>query len=419
MNHSSNSLTVAQTPTNIEGERAWTATGSSGALSGIRVLDLSRVLAGPYATQMLADHGASVLKVESPDGDETRAWGPPFVREGTSAYYEGLNRSKDNMCLNLRTEEGREVLWHLIAGADVLVENFKSGTMAKWGFDFETRLRPKFPDLVYCSVTGFGSGGPLGGEPGYDAVLQSFGGLMSVNGYADGLPLRVGVPIVDITAGNLAFSGILLALLERERRGEGQLVDITLLDAVASLLHPHSSNWIHGGQTPQRTGDTHPSVVPYQIFTAADGDLFISAANDRQFTKLMTLLEAPELATDELYATNSARSENRDSLIQLLSKLISKWDRTVLSERLTEVGVASSPVNTVDQALSSAQAIHRGLIIDNEDYKGVGVPIKLQRTPGPRPRRVQDRGESTLQVLGAMGYDHAAVQRLKYAGALG
>lgn len=403
----------------IVGEDAWITKNSEGALAGLRILDLSRVLAGPLSTQMLADHGASVIKVEAPDGDETRAWGPPFVRPGTSAYFEGLNRSKDNICLDLRSDEGREILWNLLEGADVVVENFKSGTMAKWGFDYETELLPKFPRLIYCAVTGFGSGGPLGGDPGYDAVLQSYGGLMSVNGYSDGLPLRVGVPVVDITAANLAFGGVLLALLERGVSGQGQYVDITLLDSVASLLHPHSANWIHSGKVPQRTGDAHPSVVPYQIFSAADGNLFISAANDRQFVKLMSVLESPEIATDERYATNSARSENRTSLISLLTDLVSNWNSAELAEKLTEVGVASSPVHSVEQALKSGQAQARNLLIEQEDYKGVGVPIKLQRTPGPTPRRVQDRGESTEQVLVAMGYEESTIARFKLSNVIG
>src|SRR5690606_30737863 len=261
-----------------------------------------------YTAQMLADQGAEVLKVEAPGGDETRSWGPPFLDEGaSSAYYASLNHSKDNIALDLRTDEGREILGHLIAGADVVVENFKAGTMARWGFDFETVLARRHPRLIYCRITGFGVDGPMGGLPGYDAVLQSFGGLMSVNGYPDGNPLRVGVPIVDIVTAHLAVNGILLALLERHRDGRGQLVDATLLDGVISLLHPHAANWIVGGEVPRRTGDFHPTVVPYQVFRAADGDLFVSAANNRQFRALVTTLGVPELAEDPRFRTNGDR----------------------------------------------------------------------------------------------------------------
>ncbi|WP_280493341.1 CaiB/BaiF CoA transferase family protein [Nocardia asiatica] len=417
-------MTVTPTEeTGVDGRAAWraadTATGA-GVLSGLRVLDLSRVLAGPYTAQMLADQGAEVIKVEGPGGDETRGWGPPFVDEGaSSAYYASLNHSKDNIGLDLRTDEGREILAHLLAGADVVIENFKAGTMARWGFDFEAVLAQRHPRLIYCRITGFGVDGPMGGLPGYDAVLQSFGGLMSINGYPDGNPLRVGVPIVDIVTANFAVNGILLALLERERSGRGQLVDLALLDSVISLLHPHAANWIASGRVPQRTGDFHPTVVPYQVFRAADGDFFVSAANDRQFRSLVTTLGVPELADDPRFTTNGQRHTHREELVAILAERIATWSRAELALRLEQAGVAAAPVNTVDEALQAAQTRHRGLFLETRDYRGVGVPVKLSRSPHRPPRPAAPRGAATAAVLSAMGYSAEKIGALRAAGIFG
>jgi len=406
----------------IDGRAAWRAAEQNtgvGVLAGLRVLDLSRVLAGPYTAQTLADHGAEVIKVEAPTGDETRGWGPPFDESGqSSAYYAGLNHSKENICLDLRTTAGRDVLRHLLDGADVVIENFKAGTMARWGFDYETVLTETNPRLVYCRITGFGVDGPMAGLPGYDAVLQSFGGLMSVNGYPDGNPLRVGVPVVDIVAAHMAVSGILLALTERERSGRGQLVDITLLDSVISLLHPHASNWVSSGKVPQRTGDYHPTVVPYQVFAARDGDFFVSAANDRQFRSLVAVLGVPELADDPRFLSNGVRSRHRDELSALLAERIARWNRDDLAAELERAGVAASPVNTVDQALTAPQTVHRGLFLDTVDYRGLGVPIKLGRSSTRTPRRAVPRGADTEAILGAMGYGVDDVDALRSDGAL-
>ncbi|MEU1953549.1 CaiB/BaiF CoA transferase family protein [Nocardia rhamnosiphila] len=412
----------AATPA-IDGRAAWraadTATGN-GVLTGVRVLDLSRVLAGPYTAQILADHGAEVIKVEAPGGDETRGWGPPFLDNGaSSAYYASLNHSKDNISLDLRTDAGREILAHLLGGADIVIENFKAGTMARWGFDYESVLSERHPRMIYCRITGFGVDGPMGGLPGYDAVLQSFGGLMSVNGYPDGNPLRVGVPIVDIVAANMAVSGILLAMLERERSGQGQLIDITLLDSVISILHPHAANWMASGKVPQRTGDFHPTVAPYQVFRAADGDFFVSAANDRQFRSLVQTLGLAELADDPRFASNGHRYAHRDELVALLAERIAKSSREDLGRRLEAAGVPASPVHTIDEALHSAQARHRGLFIDDDDYRGVGVPISLGRSPRRRPRPAVPLGADTTAVLTAMGYHTDRVEELRAAGIFG
>ncbi|NKY55228.1 CaiB/BaiF CoA transferase family protein [Nocardia flavorosea] len=407
----------------IDGRAAWraadTATGK-GVLTGVRVLDLSRVLAGPYTAQILADHGAEVIKVEAPTGDETRGWGPPFLESGaSSAYYASLNHSKDNISLDLRTDAGREILAHLLAGADIVIENFKAGTMARWGFDYETLLSEQHPQMIYCRITGFGVDGPMGGLPGYDAVLQSFGGLMSINGYPDGNPLRVGIPIVDIVAANMAVSGILLAMLERGRSGLGQLVDITLLDSVVSILHPHASNWMVGGKVPQRTGDFHPTVAPYQVFRAANGDFFVSAANNRQFRSLAETLGLPGLADDPRFADNSDRYAHREELVAMLGERIAQYSREDLGRRLEEAGVPASPVHTVAEALQSAQVRHRGLFIDDDDYRGIGVPIALGRSPRRRPRPAVPLGSDTTAVLAAMGYGTDRIEELRGAGIFG
>ncbi|WP_280438131.1 CaiB/BaiF CoA transferase family protein [Nocardia carnea] len=407
----------------IDGRAAWraadTATGN-GVLTGVRVLDLSRVLAGPYTAQILADHGAEVIKLEAPTGDETRGWGPPFLEDGaSSAYYASLNHSKDNISLDLRTDAGREILAHLLAGADIVIENFKAGTLARWGFDYESVLSERHPRMIYCRITGFGVDGPMGGLPGYDAVLQSFGGLMSVNGYPDGNPLRVGIPIVDIVAANMAVSGILLAMLERERSGRGQLVDITLLDSVISILHPHAANWLASGKVPQRTGDFHPTVAPYQVFRAADGDFFVSAANDRQFRSLVHTLALAELADDPRFASNGQRYAHREELVALLGERIALCSREDLGRRLEEAGVPASPVHTIDEALQSAQVRHRDLFIDDDDYRGVGVPIALGRSPRRRPRPAVPRGADTTAVLAAMGYRTERIEELRAAGIFG
>ncbi|TDC71572.1 CoA transferase [Actinomadura sp. GC306] len=384
----------------------------TGVLHGLRVLDLSRVLAGPYCAQMLSDHGASVIKVEGPAGDETRGWGPPFHPDGTSAYYHGLNRNKRNIELDLSAGAGREVLARLIAEADVVVENFKTGTMARWGLGYEETLAERHPHLIYCRISGFGSGGPMGGLPGYDAVLQAYGGLMSVNGHPDREPLRVGVPIVDHVTANLAFSGILLALHARRDDGRGQLVDIALLDAVVSILHPHAASWAADGRVPLRTGGAHPIVAPYQVFTTRSGDFFISAANDRQFRSLMRVLGRPGVADDPRFADNAGRITNLDELVPLLEELIGARDGGELARELIAAGVPASPVNDVGGALGTAQVAHRGLFVDAEGYRGVGVPISLGRSPTRRPTPPVARGADTESILSGLGYDRTDIARL-------
>jgi crotonobetainyl-CoA:carnitine CoA-transferase CaiB-like acyl-CoA transferase len=387
-----------------------------GSLAGLRVVDLSRVVAGPLCTQMLADHGADVVKVEGPGGDELRTYGPPFG-PGTSAYYEGINRNKRNVCLDLRTAGGQEVLGRLLAGADVVVENFRVGTMAAWGFGYEEVLAERHPALVYCRISGFGADGPMGGKPGYDAMLQAISGIMSVTGNADGPPTRVGVPVVDLTAAFVAFSGILLALLERAASGRGQLVDCALLDAAVSLLHPHAAAWAMFGAVPARTGDAHGSVAPYQAFATRTGPILLAANNDRQFRVLAEALGRPGLADDPRFATTRDRVAHRRDLAEVIGGLVAGADREALAERLTAAGVAAAPVYAVPDALAQPQIAHRNLLVELGRYRALGVPVKLVRTPGRVARAPVRRGADTVDVLTSLGYGPAEIGELCRTGA--
>ncbi|MFP5021738.1 CaiB/BaiF CoA transferase family protein [Pseudonocardia phyllosphaerae] len=392
--------------------------GTRPSLDGLRVVDLSRVLAGPYCAQMLADHGADVIKVEGPAGDETRHWGPPFLANGTSAYYTNLNRNKRNVVVDLGGAAGREVVDRLLDRADVVVENFKAGTLERWGWDRDT-LRERFPRLVHCRITGFGVDGPLGGMPGYDAVLQAYSGLMSINGAAGGPPTRVGVPVVDAVTGMHAFSGILLALYERETSGLGQLVDVSLLDSAVSLLHPHSGTWLADGSQAPRSGSAHPTVAPYDAFPAADGPVFIGVGNDRQFGLLARALGAPELIEDPRFRHNPDRVRNRDTLRERLVALLGGRTRDEVTTELLAQGVPVSPVHDVGEALSSPQVRHRGLVVEGDGYRGIGVPVTLERSPGRAVPSVHRAGTDTRDVLAELGYDSAAIDAAITEGVVG
>jgi crotonobetainyl-CoA:carnitine CoA-transferase CaiB-like acyl-CoA transferase len=353
-----------------------------GALAGIRVLDLSRVLAGPLCTQILADHGAEVLKIEPPFGDETRRLGPPFAGSGDAAYFQALNRGKHAISMDLGDPRQREALLEMLEHADVLVENFLPGTMEKWGLGFEQVLAPRYPRLVYCSITGFGADGPLGGLPGYDAVLQAMCGLMSVNGTPGSGPTRVGVPIVDHLTGYTALSGILMALLARERTGQAQRVEATLYDTALSLLVPHAANWFCSGQAPGLTGNAHPNIAPYDKFEAGDGSLFLGILNDAQFRKFCRLIGRDELSQDARFQTNALRLENAAALRAEIEASLRGFKRDELCRDLMAAGVAAGPVNSVAQALDHPHTRHRRMRVVRGDYQGLGVAIKLAATPG-------------------------------------
>ncbi len=354
---------------------------NTGALQGITVIDLSRVLGGLYCGQILADHGADLLNVEPPQGDETRGWGPPFDADGTASYFHGLNRNKRGTTLDFNDPAQREQLMGLLAGADVLLENFKTGSMEKWGMGFAT-LHERFPRLIHCRVSGFGADGPLGGLPGYDAAIQAMAGIMSVNGEAGGEPLRVGVPLVDIVTGLNAALGVMMALQARHRTGVGQFVESSLYDCGLTLLHPHSANHLMDGRTPKRTGNAHSNIYPYDTFATATDPIFLAVGNDGQYAKMCEHIGAQELVTDPRFVHNKERSENRVEMKRLLEAKLAAFDCAPLADALVRKGVPCAPILDVKQALAHPHTAHRGMVVKiGEHYTGVGSPIKLSHTP--------------------------------------
>jgi len=369
-----------------------------GALDGVRVIDLSRVLAGPLCTQMLADHGADVVKVEPPRGDETRTFGPPFDAAGDAAYFASVNRGKRGISLDLSKPEGRAAVESLLEGADVLVENFLPGTMEKWGLGYEA-LAKRHPRLIYCGISGFGTDGPLGALPGYDAVLQAMCGLMSVNGSVESGTMRLGIPVVDHLTGYVALAGILMALHARTRTGKGQRVEATLFDTGLSLLVPHASNWLYSGRTPRLLGSAHPNICPYDKFRAGEGELFLAVANDGQFARLCDHIKRADLARDARFTTNAKRLENRDALRSELEGAFAPFEVETLCRELMAAGVPAGPVNDVPHALEQAHARHRAMRVEDGDYRGVGSPIKLSATPGKPGRRPPRFNEHADEIL--------------------
>lgn len=388
-----------------------------GALAGLRVIDLSRVLAGPYCAQLLSDQGASVVKVEPPQGDETRTFGPPFLEE-SAAYYYSVNRNKQAIALDLGNPQARDVLLRLLADADVLIENFLPGSMEKWGLGYAEVLAPRFPRLVYCRVTGFGLDGPLGGLPGYDAVLQAMGGVMSINGDADGGPTRVGMPLVDVVTGIHSAFGIMTALAERERSGKGQLIETCLYDTALSLLIPHAANWIVSGKVPGRTGSGHPNISPYDKYATRDGEIFLGVVNDAQFRKFCAAIGRDEWSADPRFADNTARMTHRTQLRQEMERVLAQHDSGPLCERLMAAGVPAGAVQSVDQALSHPHTAHRKMLVQTGPSAVLGIPVKLQRTPGQvrsiAPRFAQD----THAVLAEAGYSEQEINDLIAGGAV-
>lgn len=381
-------------------------------LDGIKVIDLSRVLGGPLCTQILGDHGAEIIKLEPPTGDETRYWGPPYHERG-SAYYDGVNRNKKCIALDMRQTEAHEILFRLLENADVLVENFKVGTLEKWGIGFENVLQKKFPRLIHCRVTGFGSNGPYAGFPGYDAVAQATSGLMSINGDPDRPPVRIGVPIVDLTTGMNSVIAVLLALYERGQSGLGQSIEVSLYDTAISLIHPHAANWFLDGKPQKRTGSAHPNITPYDLFPTANGHLFLGIGNDRQFAGLCKQLGNPELAQDPRFTTNASRAKNKSVLRGIIEELLADKDGKAMTEELMSKGIPAGTVQTVEDALQHPQTIARDMVITSGDYRGTGIPIKLSRTPGAFQSRPPQYGENNTEILADAGYSTEEIKRFK------
>jgi crotonobetainyl-CoA:carnitine CoA-transferase CaiB-like acyl-CoA transferase len=386
-------------------------------LTGIRVIDLSRVLGGPFSTQILADHGADVIKVEPPDGDETRRWGPPHERDEagrvvSAAYFAGTNRGKRGLALDLTKPSARAVLLRLLETADVLVENFRTGAMARWSLDYTRDLKPKFPRLIYARLSGFGDDGPLGGAPGYDAVAQAMTGLISINGPRGGEPVRVGVPIVDLAAGmNIAF-GVLLALQARSQTGKGSYVESTLFDTGLALLHPHSSNWLNGGRMPERTGSGHPNLAPYDLFRVPGGEIFLGVGTDKQFAKLVAILGMPELARDQRFRTNADRQHHKDKLRAALEPLLAKHDAAALSKTLLDAGVPAGVAASIPEALMSPQATHRGSVVEADNYRGVAAPVRVGDAEPSATRPPPRFAEHTGEILKEAGYTEEMISAL-------
>ena len=354
---------------------------SPGALAGIKIIDLTRVLGGPYCTMILSDHGAEVIKIEPPQGDEVRDWGPPF-HEGDASYFIGINRNKRSLALDIGKPQGKAVLLRLLQDADVLVENFKPGAMEKWGLGYAADLAPKFPGLIHCRISGFGADGPLGGLPGYDAILQAMTGLMSVNGDANTGPMRLGTAIVDMGTGLYSAIGILMALQERTHSGHGQYLDMTLYDCGMALLHPQAANFFLNGKRPAGTGNPHPNLVPYDKFPTRTCDIFIASGNNGQFRKLCEIIGRPDMAADPRFASNAERNHNRDALSEQLAAAFAGQDGNGLALRLIRGGVPAGPVLPVDQSTTAPHTLHREMVTELGWYRGLGTPIKLSRTPG-------------------------------------
>lgn len=390
-------------------------TPAASALTGKRIIDLSRVLGGPYCTQVLADHGAEVIKIEPPKGDETRDWGPPF-HDGDAAYFIGVNRNKRSMGMDLTRVEGRDLLLTLLEGADILLENYKPGTMEKWGLGYEDVLRARFPRLIHCRVSGFGSDGPLGGYPGYDAIVQAMAGWFSVNGEMGSPPTRLGIAMVDMGTGLYTAVAILMALAEREKSGLGQYIDMTLYDCAVSLMHPHIVNYNFSGKVPVATGNAHPNISPYDTFRTRTVDIFIGAGNNGAFAKLCEELGCSELLNDTRFTNNIDRVTNRLDLKAELESRLMKIDGAELCGRLLEAGLPAGPIHDTAQVVAHPHTQHRGMNVVQDWYKMTGTPIKFSRTPGALRHLPPRFGAHTREILQEYGLDVAAIDALLEAG---
>jgi crotonobetainyl-CoA:carnitine CoA-transferase CaiB-like acyl-CoA transferase len=355
-------------------------------LAGVKVIELARILAGPWAGQLLADLGAEVIKVERPGaGDDTRHWGPPFAADGSAAYFHGCNRGKISVSIDLASAEGQARVRELVRDADIVIENFKAGGLARYGLD-HAGLAAINPRLIYCSITGFGQDGPYAARPGYDFMIQAMGGIMDLTGEPDGAPQRVGVAFADIFTGVYASTAILAALRARDATGMGCHIDMALLDVQVAVLANQAMNYLIGGTVPHRIGNAHPNIAPYQIFAVADGDVVVAVGNDAQFRRLCALLGVPE---DMRFATNADRVRNRDALVALLAPAIALRRRDEMLAALAAAGIPAGPINDVAEVLADPQVVARGMRIDPGGIPGIASPIvidgKRQVAAGPSP----------------------------------
>ncbi len=395
----------------------------SGPLADLRVVDLSRILAGPYLTMMLGDLGADVVKIEQPGtGDDTRRWGPPYV-DGESTYYLAINRNKRSVTLNLKDARAREILLGLIRDADILVENFKTGTMERMGLGYEQTLRELNPRLIYASITGYGRTGPYADRPGYDYMAQAMSGLMSVTGEPGGAPLKTGVAIADLTTSMTGCSAILAALHQRDRTGQGQRVDLSLLETVVGWLIHLATDYFATDEPPGRVGNSHPSIVPYQVFRGSDRYFAFGALNDRQFRDFAGVLGHHEWADDARFKTNSDRVRNRSALLPLIETVLAGRTAEEWVAAMLAVGVPAGPVNTIDQVFRDPQVLARDMLLSVDhptlgSVRMAGIPYKLGDTPADVRRHPPLLGEHTDEVLGELGMSADEIDRLRRAGAI-
>ena len=395
-------------------------------LAGIKVLDLSRVLAGPWCTQLLADLGAEVTKIERPGaGDDTRHWGPPWHGEGqdrVAAYFLSANRGKKSAAIDFAQPEGAALVRNLAEQADVVVENFKVGGLKKFGLDAES-LRAANPNLIVASITGFGQDGPYADRAGYDFIIQGMGGMMSITGLPDGEPgggpLRVGVAVVDLFTGMYTATAILASLFRRERTGEGAHIDAALFDTQIAVLANQVSNALISGRNPPRQGNTHPNIVPYQPFQAADKPLIVAVGNDRQFAKLAALCGHPEWTTDERFATNSGRVGNRAEMVRLIGDCIRRKPAAEWFAKLDEAGIPAGPINTISDALTDVQAQHRQMVRTIAGVPLMGSPLRLDGERADSELPPPSLGQHTAEVLANLGVSSGDYERLRSAGVVG
>jgi formyl-CoA transferase/CoA:oxalate CoA-transferase len=393
-----------------------------GPLAGITVLDFTRVLSGPYCTMILGDLGARVIKLEHPGrGDDTRRWGPPFLGD-ESAYFLSVNRNKESVAVDFKTPGGRELVGRLLAQTDIVVENFRPGTLDGVGLDAAT-VRAAHPRIIYCSISGFGQTGPRRDEPGYDAVMQAEGGLMSITGAADGPPYRLGVAIVDIVSGMFAAQGVLAALVARQRTGQGQVVDLGMLDATTALLTYQAGNYFATGSAPGRLGNRHPTIAPYETFATADGDLALAVGNDGLWQRFCQAAGLADLAADPRFASNAGRLENYPALKPRLDAAFASRTRADWTTRLLAAGVPCGAVRTVEEVFADPQTTARQMVARVPhatlgEVSVTGVPVKLSDTPGSVRLGPPVLGQHTGSVLDELGYDRAAIDALASTGAV-
>ena len=373
-------------------------------LEGLKVVELARILAGPWAGQTLADLGADVIKIEAPEGDDTRRWGPPFIERGgesAAAYFHGCNRGKRSVVADLRTPEGQALVRDLVSDADVLIENFKVGGLTKYGLDYAV-LSALNPGLVYCSITGFGQTGPYAHRAGYDFIIQGMSGLMSITGEADGPPQKVGVAVTDIFTGLYAATAILAAIRQRDATGQGQQIDMSLFDVATAITANQAMNYLATGEAPGRLGNAHPNLMPYQAFPCADGWIIIATGNDAQYQRLCDVLGAPELRDDPGFATNAQRVEARDALGARLDALTRPWAAADLLAACEVAGVPAGPINDMGQVFADPQIVDRGMRIDPGGVPGVRIPVVLPQTDLPEGRPAPRLDEHGDEIRGGL-----------------